>query len=181
MLSQITHPSEQSRLVSFYLGQSSDKQGRNINEIHHWDYNKLEDVHDYIQWLFPLKERSRFNSNAPILDEKQIEIFRTDVKLRNQLLKSLGVMLSFYGMECEMKGEDITISKSEDYDERKLVWLTYRNHNFLRITRILTSLRILGLERYARAYFESLDEIYQEERNIIGTVTYGFWKSAVMS
>ena len=49
-----------SQLVNFYLGDAPDNQGRMIDEILSWKDEQLEDVHDYIQWLFPLKERSAF-------------------------------------------------------------------------------------------------------------------------
>jgi hypothetical protein len=48
-------------ILTFYQGQSPDSSGRMIETIWSWDYQKLEYTHDYIQWLFPLKEKSRFN------------------------------------------------------------------------------------------------------------------------
>jgi hypothetical protein len=57
------------------------------------------------------------------------------------------------------------------------------NHNHLRITRILKSLSILGLEAEARAFYECLVAIYEDEAKRleprITEETMGFWQQAV--
>jgi hypothetical protein len=91
-------------------------------------------------------------------------------------------MLRFYGLQCNELGDtEINITKSDEYQERKLNWIDEGNHNYLRITRILTSLKILGLENYAMAFFKCLNQIYLEEGKTIGHVTYAYWESAVSS
>jgi hypothetical protein len=150
-----------------------------LEDIWLWDYQKLEYTHDYIQWLFPLKEKSRFNRNAPILNDEVIQAFRTDEQLRLRLRKSLEVMLHFYGLQCnKLMSTGIEITKSDNYLERKLNWIEEGNHNYLRLTRILTSLRLLGLEDYAQALFKCLNQIYIEENKNIGSKTYSYWESA---
>lgn len=166
-------------IVAFYLGQRPDSEGRMIEDIWSWDYQKLEYTHDYIQWLFPLKQKSRFNPDAPVLNDEVIQAFRTNEQLRVRLKKSLEVMLTFYGLRSNEPGNaDIEIAKSDEYRERKTVWLNRGNHNYLRLTRILSSLRLLGLEPYAKALFKSLDQLYSEESQSIGSQTYAFWKNA---
>src|SRR4028118_317782 len=167
-------------ILTFYQGQSPDSSGRMIETIWSWDYQKLEYTHDYIQWLFPLKEKSRFNWNAPVLNEEVIQAFRKNEQLRIRLSKSFKLMLKFYGLQCnEVGNTDIEITKSDEYQERKQNWINGGNHNYLRITRILTSLRLLGLENYAQAFFRCLNQIYSEESPNIGNKTYAYWKSAV--
>lgn len=167
-------------ILAFYQGQSPDSSGRMIETIWSWDYRRLEYTHDYIQWLFPLKEKSRFNRNAPVLNGEVIQSFRTNEQLRMRLLKSLKVMLKFYGLQCnEAANTDIEITKSDEYQERKQNWIEVWNHNYLRITRILTSLRLLGLDNYAQAFFKCLNQIYLEESKNIGSETYDYWKNAV--
>ncbi|MGB9179055.1 MAG: opioid growth factor receptor-related protein, partial [Pyrinomonadaceae bacterium] len=100
-------------------------------------------------------------------------------ELKARLIRSLGVMLKFYGFkltETEVIG--VKIIKSDEYQDRKPNWLSIGNHNFLRLTRILTSLRTLGLENYAQALFICLDQVYVEEKSIIGVETYSYWKNA---
>ena len=166
-------------ILAFYQGRSPDSSARVLEDLWLWDYQKLEYTHDYIQWLFPLKEKSRFNRNAPILNDEVIQSFNTDEQLRLRLRKSLEVMLQFYGLQYnKFDDKGIEITKSDNYPERKLNWIEEGNHNYLRLTRILTSLRLLGLEYYAQALFKSLNQIYLEESKKIGSKTYAYWKSA---
>jgi hypothetical protein len=166
-------------LVAFYLGRSTDSRGRTLDEIQSWDDCRLETVHDYIQWLFPLTEGSGSNPNAPVLDDAQIATFRTSDDLKGRLLDSFKVMLSFYGLECDDTSESPKIMKADWFELRKAHWLTPMNHNYLRITRILKSLQLLGLEEYARAFLTFLEQLYKEEGKQIGDTTFFYWKSAL--
>jgi Opioid growth factor receptor (OGFr) conserved region len=169
-----------SSLVAFYAGQMPDSEGRRIEDIWSWDYERLEYVHDYIQWLFPLNEPSAFNMKAPILDDQTIQAFKTNPDLRVRLIKSFKLMLKFYGLRCiDQSKTNIAIVRSEEYSERKVNWIRRGNHNYLRLTRILLSLKTLGLGDHAVALFESLEEIYKEESTHIGSTTYLYWKRAV--
>ena len=99
---------------------------------------------DYIQWLFPTKQASQFNPNAPLLNDQDIAEFAKDKKLRDKLLASFDLMLNFYGF-----GRDgLSIFHSDDWDTKSTNWIKPGNHNFLRITRILMSLSLLGLKEY---------------------------------
>jgi hypothetical protein len=167
-------------LIPFYLGEKPDSAGRMIQEIWDWDSERLECTHNYIQWLFPISEKSAFNPDAPVLDEKTIETFRENPHLQQSLRKSLTVMLRFYGLQRhENTEEKIVISKSIDYPNRKIEWLCIFDHNYLRITRILKCLMILGLQNEAQAFFNCLEEIYREDSDRIGGETFEYWKNAV--
>lgn len=77
--------SESNPILDFYLGQQPNSQGRTIEDILVWDYQKLEAIHDYIQWLFTLTEKSYVNTSAPTLNDRAIQAFRTSDELRNRL------------------------------------------------------------------------------------------------
>lgn len=169
-------------LIQFYRGKGTDAEGRYLNEILQWNHYKLEVVHNYIQWLFPLRTASAFNADAPILDDAQIRIFRADTDLQTRLSRALKMMLDFYGFEMRADENDngIQIVPSASWPERKRNWLTPGNHNLLRITRILTSLCLLGKEDYARAFFAVLDRVYAtSDGKIIGSRSYEFWRGAI--
>lgn len=167
-------------IVPFYLNKQTDAEGRLLREIWEFDNDELEDEHNYIQWLFPLRDASIHNYNAPIVDDSVIEAFSTDPRLRQNLLQSLKVMLRFYGLEMnDAENENIVIIRSEDYESRREVWLRKYNHNYLRLTRILRCLMIFELEEYAEALYECLEKIYDEEGDKIGDETFQFWTNAV--
>jgi hypothetical protein len=53
------------------------------------------------------------------------------------------------------------------------------NHNWLRITRILRSLTLLGMETQAQALYERLVALYQSRQFPIPATTFRFWTAAV--
>lgn len=168
-----------SRLVDFYLGQRSDTEGRNIETIWAWDDRRLEEVHDYIQWLFPLVEKSRFNPTAPVLTAADRQMFNASDELKSRVLASFKRMLQFYGLQCFEDMAAISITTADTFADRRDDWLHWGDHNHLRITRILTSLRLLGLDAYAQAFFHCLTQIDKAEPDAIDPRSYAFWKAAV--
>ena len=168
-----------SRLVAFYLGHEPDLSGRLIDDVLSWDDEKLEVVHDYIQWLFPLQEKSAFNDSAPLLTVEDIATFRGNPKMKEKLLLSLARLLDFYGFVMVTDGSVIRIVKSEWFEQKSRTWLTQYNHNFLRITRILKSLVLLGCDGYATAFLDVLEEVYSDNSRIIGEKSLSYWRNAV--
>uniref|UniRef100_A0A1A8C684 Opioid growth factor receptor n=1 Tax=Nothobranchius kadleci TaxID=1051664 RepID=A0A1A8C684_NOTKA len=135
--------------LMFYLGQHPClPDGLHISDIHkewHGDYNKLEYVHTYIQWLFPLQEPG-VNSEASILTKQEITDFLNNSFAKKNLLKSYKLMLDFYGIELinEITGD---VRKTENWMER-FDNFNRHTHNSLRITRILKCLGTLGYRDY---------------------------------
>jgi hypothetical protein len=52
------------------------------------------------------------------------------------------------------------------------------NHNHLRLTRILRSTLLLGLEAESAALFHALNAIYREYPTRISARTHAFWSDA---
>ncbi len=118
------------KLISFLRGTGSDGQGRLHADILKFSDEELEEVHDYIQWLFPLREKSMAVPDSPVLEREEIVgQLRSDTEVRANMLRALERMKRFYG----------------DSDH----WLEQGDHNHLRITRILKSLCLLGLRQEA--------------------------------
>lgn len=168
-----------SRLVAFYRGDGRDHRGRLLGHIYGFSFDELELHHDYIQWLFPLPEPSGANAEAPLLSKEDIAAFESDDSLRKALLRSFHMMLRFYGLEVWAGRPEIKVVRGAHFAERRDVWLTRGNHNFLRISRMLRSLTLLGLGGYAKALLKSLEGIYEEEASTIGDTTMGYWRRAV--
>ncbi|HVR47526.1 MAG TPA: opioid growth factor receptor-related protein [Candidatus Binatia bacterium] len=169
------------RIVAFYEGSAPDDCGRFHEDVLRFDDERLEYVHNFIQWLFPLPERSGAQPTAPILDDAAIEAFHTRPQLRAALRRSLDRMLAFYGFAWS--GE--RVEKSAAFPLRSGNWLQIGNHNHLRLTRMLRSLTLLGEREAALALFAVLSEIYDEQRRTeskrISERSYNFWMSAVKS
>ena len=165
------------RLIRFFGG-GADDDGRTFKEILDWDDARLEMVHDYIQWIFPLPERSGANPSAPVLDSPTIAAIREDAEMQGRLRAAFLRMIEFYGFALE--GDRVV--EGARFAAASRNWLHAGNHNHLRLTRMLRCLRVLGLEREAAALWEALRSLYENERNsgrrTITEETFAFWKQA---
>ncbi len=115
------------------------------------------------------------------MDAKTIREFRLRLELLRNMQTSFRRMLAFYGMEIQ-EADQLRVARAVSFAERSQNWLTPSNHNHLRITRILKSLRLLGLEAEAIAFFECLADIYRVESAKqapgISDETFSFWQAA---
>lgn len=167
-----------SAVIAFIRGAGADHAGRRIDDIWTWDHRRLEVVHDYIQWLFPLPEPSRFNPDAPRLSAADIAALRADAGLRARVLRSLDLMLDFLGLVRTPPGA----ARGPAFAARSANWLEPANHNHLRLTRILLFLGHAGLAAEAAALLACLADIAAREgRACITARTLAYWRDAVTS
>src|SRR5262249_31103665 len=167
-----------SRIVDFYRGQGTDSEGRSLKEIWTWSDDDLEEVHDFIQWLFPLPEPSQYNPDTPLLSEEDIAAFKCGPMLQANLMKSFDRILGFLGFALDNAGK---VVEGDNFSARiSDVWAVL-NHNWLRITRILRSLTLLGMEAQAQALYERLSEYYKSRRFPIPPDTFRYWTDGVNS
>ncbi|KAJ3602783.1 hypothetical protein NHX12_030531 [Muraenolepis orangiensis] len=135
--------------VEFYLGRKpSVPDGVFIHQFHRdwWgDYAKLEQVHTFIQWLFPLQETG-MNYEAYELTKREIKAFCDDDTAKDNLQQSYRLMLDFYGIELS-NPETGEVRRADNWKER-FQQLNRHTHNNLRLTRILKCLGTLGFRHY---------------------------------
>lgn len=145
-----------------------------IGEVLNYSDVQLENNHKYIQYVFPLKERSLYNIQAPVLTDKEIEWIKSSkgVVARVNMVTMLRKMLQFYGFTSDFE-------KAEDYEQRSKNWITPYNHNYKRITRILKCLRLCDLDYFASQFYNLLCTIYMENQEIIGETSFQYWTDAV--
>jgi hypothetical protein len=162
-----------SRLLEFYRGTGEDAEGRTLADVWALDDDAMEFHHDFIQWMFPLEEPSRFNFQAPVLDEEDLQAFRDEPALRENLLRSYDRFLAFLGLTREGGG----VVPAPDFESKRKIFLS-PDHNWLRITRVLTSLRLLGLGEQSRAFHDGLVRLMEEGRARITPETRRYWEEA---
>lgn len=144
---------------AFLTFRGTDGSGRNYADVISFDDARLEEVHDYIQWLFPLREPSRAVPGAPVLGAAEAEAIRRDSWAQDNLRTAQARMGGFYALN---KG-----------------WLKRHDHNHLRITRILTSLRdLVGLEE-ARVFYERITTLNRLAGSPVNPASLEYWRKAV--
>ena len=160
-------------IIDFYKGIGTDSAGRKIEDIWLFDDIALENVHNYVQWIFPLQEPSYFNKDAPLLDDETMQAFRESGELQDRVLRSLEVMLRF--LHLKIHGNYMVPYETD------LHWLTWKNHNYRRLTRMITSLRLLGLTPYAKSLHGCVIYIANETEKglMIDDETMRYWDEAL--
>tara|TARA_Y100000310_G_C20699497_1_gene828393 strand:+ start:6333 stop:6794 length:462 start_codon:yes stop_codon:yes gene_type:complete len=148
-----------SKIIEFYEGTRRNQEGYSIDDIIDFTDTGLERGHTYIQWIFPLPEKSKAVPNSPVLTQTDIDEFNRRSDLQNTMKELLVVMLNFYHSSSQ--------------------WLTPHNHNFLRITRIIRSSKLLGLEKESQIFYNNMCAIYEKNERVIGPVTKQFWDEAI--
>lgn len=164
-------------IVDFYSG-GQDGEGRTLDAILGWDDDRLEAVHDFIQWLFPSRQPSGVNRFAPLVTDETVRAFERDASLRDRLGRAFERMLRFYGLRS--RGGRVEID-DRAFPSRARIWLAAGNHNHLRLTRIMDSLSTLGLRAEALALQRCLLEDVCEGpgKGRVSPRTIEFWSRAI--
>lgn len=166
-----------SKIIDFYREEAGNNNGYFLRDILGWSDGALEMDHDYIQWLFPSNEPSNFNADAPVLTQEDAAIFRADPELQEKVKESFLRILKFFELELSEKDYDGIVVRTVNSLQEVPVWLRAFNHNMLRATRVIKSLRLLGLEAYALVFFGYLEE-FAWKHDQISDNTLDYWRAA---
>ena len=145
-------------IVSFLEGKTPDRRGRILAMLQQQTDHQAETTHDYIQWLFPLDEPSRSVNGVPVLTELEIEEIRQSSLAQANLARSARWFLGFL--------------------ERNNHWITKYNHNHLRITRVIKSLRQLTSDEAADEFRDKVLALAGDNLNLVDQKARAFWNSA---
>ena len=148
----------QMEIVGFIEGKTPDHRGRILAIVLQQTDHQAETTHDYIQWLFPLDEPSRSVMSAPVINELDIEDIRHSELAQQNLVKSAGWFLGFL--------------------ERNDHWITRYDHNHLRITRAIKSLRLLTSDQAADEFRDKVIALAGNNLNLVDQKARDFWASA---
>ncbi len=143
-------------IQKFYRNEGTDGAGRTLSEVLKFDHDTMERVHDYIQWVFPLPEPSRARPNSPILTPEDIAQFREDVILRLNVHAAVVWFRVFL------------------LDSR---WVRKRDHNHLRITRVLRFLTLIHMKAEALKIYTF---VTQRMGDLLSPDTAKFWADALI-
>lgn len=172
-----------SAITEFFAKTGTDDKDRSLDEILSKDYAWMESSHDFIQWLFPLNEPSNYNPNAPLLTKEDIDVIRENKGNRPlwyNVFDGVEKYLNFMGIR------DIWIfdtfdrfELTDEFEERRHVWMETPNHNHLRITRLLKFLRLIGWNRYGTDLLDFMKEVARENNVELNVNSMDYWEDAV--
>ena len=145
-------------VAAFLEGDGRDARGRTLFEVLAMDNVALEQTHDFIQWLFPLREPSGAVPDAPVLTDAEVEIIRNSGMAQCALAAATDRMDAFYRGTHD--------------------WLMPNDHNHLRITRIIRSLRLLVGDEQADAFKAAILSRVEATRAPVSARSRGYWATA---
>jgi hypothetical protein len=150
---------EHHRLLLFLEGAGPNGDGRFIDEVLALDDTQIEHVHTFIQWLFPLDEPSRAQPQSPVLLEGEAELIRQSNLAQQNLVMATERMLAFYRLNRHWHGR---------FD-----------HNHLRISRIIASLRLLLGEFAAAMFLREIETLVEKGGNLVSAESRKYWRRAL--
>lgn len=145
-------------VVSFLEGEGRDSRGRTVFDVLSLNDADLERMHDFIQWLFPLPEPSAAVADTPVLTEAEVEAIRASAMAQCALAAATDRMAAFYAATTH--------------------WLAPHDHNHLRITRIIRSLRLLSGQEQADAFKSLVMARVEAVRAPVNARSLGYWATA---
>ena len=139
-------------IITFLEGTGVDAYDRQLDQIltetdKYWDR-----THDFIQWLFPLTEPSRSVRSAPILTNGEIKQIRESETAQANMQRS--------------------VLRYKEFLAGTTKWRSGYDHNHLRISRVIKSLRLLVSDEAANGFKywvagqlgDQIDSIHAESR-----------------
>ena len=155
-------------LIRFFRNEQPDNRDRYHKDILQFDEDEIEYEHDFIQWIFPTIEKSRFNSDAPVIDESFSERFQKDELAKSNYCKSCQLYLNYIGFCCDGQGKIKSIKPGRIYE------LPF--HNYLRVTRMLNSLNQVGNNTCSANLYQALMKEVRTDSNKIDEKTLKYWR-----
>jgi Opioid growth factor receptor (OGFr) conserved region. len=149
---------ERSPIIAFLEGEGPDGRGRTVFDVLAMDDAALEQHHDFIQWLFPLPEKSQAVPGSPVLTPEDVLALQESGFAQSSLAAGTDRMAYFY--------------------LRTHYWLAVEDHNHLRITRVIRSLRLLRGDEFAEAFKAFILARVQDTQAPINARSLGFWTTA---
>jgi hypothetical protein len=144
---------------AFLRGEGRDGRGRRLGDVLAFGNDRIEGVHDFIQWLFPLAEPSLAVPGAPVLGLEEADAIRGDPQALEGFRAGLARMARFY--------------TETDH------WLTGHDHNHLRISRIIAATRNLLGHEAAAAFHAKITARNEAAGRPINPTSLRYWERAL--
>ena len=141
-----------------FLSGGVDHAGRTHAFICDQSDDWIESTHDFIQWLFPIEDERSRGASIPNLTDEEVEMIKQSEEAQKAMLLSASRMRRFW-------------SKNQH-------WVTEHDHNHLRITRCIKSLRLLVGDEEAQKMKVWLSSVLGPNAKLISSVSLNYWKNA---
>jgi len=164
-------------IVEFYAGQARDSHDRSIHTIFRMRDDQMESVHNYIQWLFPLHEESQCVEGSPVLTFEDVNRLRSNPTAIENMKAAINKFRYFLGLPQMQRVEADYDQPRGNFNESKVnTWCQDGNHNLLRVTRAIRSIRLFGLVDEAEEFYADVLRVARARK--INRRTLQYWERA---
>lgn len=135
-------------------------QGHTLSGILAFNAIEFDTAHDFIQWLFPNRQASPVNWDAPLLTDLHVEAYAQLPALRQAVDEALSRFFGFLGLEESPGG----FTHRDNFEQGSRYWLCPLDHNHRRISRVLTFLCEMGRVERAEKVLRYLVEAMRAQQ-----------------
>lgn len=150
--------SDNARIMLFFhnfIATNMDANGRChfLDEILKWDETiengPWERTHNFIQWIFPTHQPSAYERNAPLLLQTNIENLINDPLFLDRYAECLIKFMNFMHISLTLNNNNVNIKVTSNFYNKT-------THNFLRLSRLIISLKCLGFHDISNILYNAL-------------------------
>ena len=145
-------------VLGFLNGTAADIHGRTFDDVMGFSDEQIEHTHNFIQWLFPLPEPSLSVPGSPCISDAEI----TSIKDSRAAVANLNIAADWY----------------LNFLARNQHWIKPYDHNHLRITRAIKSLRLLSGDEAAEGFKTAVTTLAGKGIEKISLRATRFWEDA---
>lgn len=149
---------QENGVLGFLNGTAADIHGRTFDDVLAFSDEQIERTHNFIQWLFPLPEPSLSVPGSPCLTDAEIITIKDSGAAVTNLKRAADWFVDFL--------------------VRNQHWIKPYDHNHLRITRAIKSLRLLSGDEAAASFKASIFGLADERIELIDLKARHFWEDA---
>ena len=149
---------QENTVLGFLNGTVADIHGRTFDDVMAFSDEQIERTHNFIQWLFPLTEPSLSVPGSPCLSDAGI----TTIKDSGAAVANLNIAADWF----------------LDFLARNQHWIKPYDHNHLRITRAINSLRLLSGNEAADQFKAAVIRLASDGIELVNGRTRQFWEGA---
>ncbi len=149
---------QENAVLGFLNGTAADIHGRTFEDVMVFSDEQIEHTHNFIQWLFPLPEPSLSVPGSPYLSDADI----TAIKDNSAAVANLNIAADWF----------------LNFLVRNQHWIKPFDHNHLRITRVIKSLRLIAGDETAAWFKAEVIRVVGEAKETIGARARHFWENA---
>ena len=124
-----------------------------LSSILNWnetqDFGPWETNHNFIQWIFPTNIPSNHQQHVPILVQPNIDKLIEDPIFLDRYAECFIKFMNFMKIDIQKQGQTILFVVTDGFSHK-------RSHNYLRMSRLINSLRCFAFDDVSTALYNAL-------------------------